>query len=102
MQARFGVTGLGRALTMITTGAFNVSYLASLVIIVGMVARLPMVAGWDRLLPRWWSALHPSFRTPSKKIGAVTEPDAPGRPNLGWFRQSGGHPGGPRCGQGNW
>ena len=31
-----------------------------------MVARLPMVAGWDGLLPGWWSELHPRFRTPSK------------------------------------
>ena len=43
-----------------------------MVIITGMVARLPMVAGWDGLLPEWWSELHPKFRTPSKAIGAVT------------------------------
>jgi glutamate:GABA antiporter len=72
MQAGFGVTGLGRALTLIASGAFNISYMASMVIVIGMVARLPMVAGWDELLPRWWSKLHPTFRTPSKAIGAVT------------------------------
>ncbi len=26
--------------------------------------RLPMVAGWDHLLPRWFSVLHPRYRTP--------------------------------------
>src|SRR5205085_4046801 len=26
--------------------------------------RLPMVAGWDHLLPRWFSQLHPRYRTP--------------------------------------
>jgi glutamate:GABA antiporter len=31
-----------------------------------------MVAGWDGLLPAWWSELHPRFQTPSKAIGAVT------------------------------
>ncbi len=72
MQAGFGVSGLGRVLTLIVTGAFTVSYTASMVITTGVVARLPMVAGWDRLLPRWWSELHPRFRTPSKAIGAVT------------------------------
>jgi amino acid transporter len=72
MQAGFGASGLGRALTIIVTGAFTVSYTASMVIITGMVSRLPMVAGWDRLLPHWWSELHPRFRTPSKAIGAVT------------------------------
>jgi glutamate:GABA antiporter len=37
-----------------------------------MVARLPMVAGWDGLLPPWWSDLHPRLRTPIKAIAAVT------------------------------
>ena len=32
------------------------------------VARLPMVAGWDRLLPAWFSRLHPKYRTPVNSI----------------------------------
>jgi glutamate:GABA antiporter len=72
MHAGFGATGMGRALAAIAVGSLNISFAASMVIVVGMVARLPMVAGWDELLPRWWSALHPTFRTPSKAIGAVT------------------------------
>src|SRR5438874_1345082 len=38
-------------------------------------SRLPMVAGWDRLLPVWFSRLHPRYRTPINSIifvGAVT------------------------------
>jgi amino acid transporter len=38
-------------------------------------ARLPMVAGWDRLLPAWFSRLHPKYKTPINSIlfvGAVT------------------------------
>ena len=31
-------------------------------------SRLPMVAGWDRLLPVWFSRLHPRFRTPVNSI----------------------------------
>jgi amino acid transporter len=31
-------------------------------------SRLPMVAGWDRLLPAWFSRLHPKFRTPVNSI----------------------------------
>ena len=37
--------------------------------------RLPMVAGWDRLLPQWFSRLHPKYKTPINSIlfvGAVT------------------------------
>jgi amino acid transporter len=32
------------------------------------VARLPMVAGWDRLLPPWFARLHPKYRTPVNSI----------------------------------
>lgn len=37
--------------------------------------RLPMVAGWDGLLPAWFTRLHPKFRTPVNSIffvGALT------------------------------
>ena len=37
--------------------------------------RLPMVAGWDRLLPSWFSRLHPKYKTPINSIlfvGVVT------------------------------
>ena len=58
-------------MTAISAAAFNVGYVAAIVIIMGMVARLPMVAGWDGLLPAWWSELHPRYRTPSKAIAVV-------------------------------
>lgn len=38
-------------------------------------SRLPMVAGWDRLLPAWFSRLHPRYKTPINSIifvGALT------------------------------
>ncbi|MEO8453411.1 MAG: APC family permease [Gemmatimonadota bacterium] len=35
------------------------------------VARLPMVAGWDRLLPPWFSRLHPAHKTPINSIRLV-------------------------------
>lgn len=37
--------------------------------------RLPMVAGWDRLLPSWFTRLHSKYKTPTNSIllvGAVT------------------------------
>jgi amino acid transporter len=71
-QAGFGVTGTGRTLASIAIGSFGIGFLAALVIATGMISRLPMVAGWDGLLPQWWSALHPRFRTPTKAIIAVT------------------------------
>lgn len=38
-------------------------------------SRLPMVAGWDQLLPAWFSRLHPRYRTPVNSllfVGGVT------------------------------
>jgi amino acid transporter len=32
------------------------------------VTRLPMAAGWDSLVPRWFSRLHPRHRTPTRSI----------------------------------
>jgi amino acid transporter len=31
-------------------------------------SRLPMVAGWDQLLPTWFSRLHPRYKTPINSI----------------------------------
>ena len=71
-QVAFGATGLGHVLTVIGVGIGIVALLAIFIIYVGMVSRLPMVAGWDGLLPSWWSSLHPRYRTPWKAVGAVT------------------------------
>jgi len=35
------------------------------------VTRLPMVAGWDRMLPAWFSRLHPVYKTPVNSIAVV-------------------------------
>jgi amino acid transporter len=32
------------------------------------LTRLPMVAGWDHLMPRWFTKLHPRFKTPVNSI----------------------------------
>jgi amino acid transporter len=31
-------------------------------------SRLPMVAGWDRLLPQWFTRLHPRYKTPVNSV----------------------------------
>src|SRR5204862_2756232 len=38
-------------------------------------SRLPMVAGWDHLLPAWFTRLHPRYKTPVNSllfVGLVT------------------------------
>jgi len=52
-----------------------VRHVANVNLLFAGTARLPMVAGWDHLLPAWFTQLHPRFRTPLNSIlflGAVT------------------------------
>ncbi|HEY0780247.1 MAG TPA: APC family permease [Gemmatirosa sp.] len=64
----FGIAGQLVTVAILMTLAMrvaqtNVSFTA--------VARLPMVAGWDRLLPAWFSRLHATYRTPVNSIVLV-------------------------------
>jgi glutamate:GABA antiporter len=71
VELGFGVQGAGGAVTFLIAAMVSIAFIASMVIFVGAVSRLPMVAGWDGLLPAWWSKLHPRYRTPSRAIGIV-------------------------------
>jgi amino acid transporter len=44
------------------------NYLSSYTLYFSANARLPMVAGWDHLLPKWFTPLHPKYRTPVNSI----------------------------------
>jgi amino acid transporter len=44
------------------------NYLCSYTLYFSGNTRLPMVAGWDHLLPRWFTRLHPRYRTPVNSI----------------------------------
>lgn len=51
------------------------NYLASFSLGFAANTRLPMCAGWDHLLPAWFTRLHPKYRTPMNSIlflGAIT------------------------------
>ena len=50
-------------------------YLATFCAFFTASTRLPMVAGWDHLLPEWFSRLHPLYKTPVNSVlflGAAT------------------------------
>lgn len=44
------------------------NYLATYTLQFSANARLPMVAGWDHLLPEWFTRLHTKYRTPVNSI----------------------------------
>jgi amino acid transporter len=58
-----GSIAAGLAILMITART-----IASNSIIFTATTRMPMVAGWDNLLPNWFTKLHPRWRTPVNSI----------------------------------
>ncbi len=64
----FGIAGLLVTIAILMTLVMRVSQIS---VAFTAVTRLPMVAGWDRLLPAWFSRLHAKYRTPVNSIAVV-------------------------------
>ncbi len=58
-----GAVVAGAAILMLTTRT-----IANASIGFTGTTRMPMVAGWDDLLPKWFTKLHPRFRTPVNSV----------------------------------
>lgn len=58
---------------MAAAGVFAIIALsiAQYTVIVAKTSRLPLVAGWDGLLPAWFTRLHPRFGTPTRALWFV-------------------------------
>jgi amino acid transporter len=67
---RSGFASFGMALPVVSVAILLLlfNYLCSYTFYFSANARLPMVAGWDRLLPQWFTRLHPDYRTPVNSI----------------------------------
>ncbi len=64
-------------------------YLATFCAFFTASTRLPMVAGWDHLLPEWFSRLHPRYKTPVNSVlflGAATLVVAIACGDTGWLK----------------
>jgi amino acid transporter len=59
---------IASAIASIAIMLMTVRTIASTSVHVTGSSRLPMVAGWDRLLPNWFSHLHPKFKTPINSV----------------------------------
>ena len=64
----FGIAGLLVTIAILMTLVMRVSQIS---VAFTAVTRLPMAAGWDRLLPAWFSRLHATYRTPVNSIVVV-------------------------------
>jgi amino acid transporter len=68
LRMTFQSFGLARIVVPISILMLLVNYLATFNILFNGCSRLPMVAGWDHLLPPWFTRLHPRFKTPVNSI----------------------------------
>ncbi len=71
----FGFAGLPGFMVPLAIVLLFVNYPTSFSVYFSASARLPMVAGWDHLLPDWFTRLHSKYKTPVNSIlflGAVT------------------------------
>lgn len=64
LSAALGGSGVGGMLVPVVILLLLTNYLCSYTLYFSTNTRLPLVAGWDRLLPRWFTVLHPKYRTP--------------------------------------
>lgn len=75
LSVGFGPLGIAAVIAPIAIMALLVIRLAQSSVMFAGTTRLPMVAGWDRLLPAWFTKLHAKYRTPVNSIlfvGAAT------------------------------
>ena len=68
LRAGFGPFGIAGPLVTIAILMTLAMRVAQVSVSFTAVTRLPMVAGWDRLLPPWFSRLHERYRTPVNSV----------------------------------
>ncbi len=64
----FGTTGFGAWIAPFAIFLLLGRAVAAASLIFTGLTRLPMAAGWDHLLPNWFTALHPRWKTPVNSI----------------------------------
>jgi amino acid transporter len=75
LQLGFAGLAAARIIVPLAILLLLTNYLATFALNFAANTRLPMVAGWDRLLPAWFTRLHPQYRTPVNSVlflGAIT------------------------------
>jgi len=68
LRLAFGESPFGTFIARLVIFLLQVRILGAASYIFTGVARLPMTAGWDHLIPAWFSRLHPRYRTPTNSI----------------------------------
>jgi glutamate:GABA antiporter len=75
LRVALGGTRLGEVIVPVAVLFLLMTYLSVFSLNFAANTRLPMCAGWDHLLPQWFTRLHPRHRTPVNSIfflGGIT------------------------------
>ncbi|HEY6267477.1 MAG TPA: APC family permease [Candidatus Acidoferrum sp.] len=75
LSAGFADLGFARIIVPLAILLLFTNYLSTYAISFTANTRLPMVAGWDHLLPEWFTRLHAKYKTPVNSIlflGGIT------------------------------
>ena len=75
LRAGFAGLGFARIIVPLAILLLYTNYLSTFGLNFTANTRLPMVAGWDRLLPEWFTRLHVKYKTPVNSIlflGGIT------------------------------
>jgi amino acid transporter len=68
MRAALGQTGVGNVMAMAAISLVEMRLLGAASFLFTGITRLPLVAGWDRLVPEWFTRLDPRRKTPVNSI----------------------------------
>jgi len=63
-----GSLGIAFPLVRVAVALILITRIGQACLTFNAIARLPLVAGWDRLLPAWFTRLHPKYKTP---VGSI-------------------------------
>lgn len=71
LRAALGQTGAGNVFAVAAIFLLQLRLLGASSYIFTGITRLPMAAGWDELVPRWFTRLHPRWKTPVNSIACM-------------------------------
>jgi amino acid transporter len=68
LRIALGATGIGNVFAITAIVLLQLRLIGAASYAFTGVTRLPMTVGWDRLIPNWFTQLHPRWRTPANSI----------------------------------
>jgi len=68
MRLALGSSGIGNLMAITAILLLQLRLLGATSFLFTGVTRMPMVVGWNRLIPEWFTRLHPRWRTPANSI----------------------------------